>query len=255
MYSALLSIKTADGDCDSYVAYPQGNNQQHPLVIFYMDAIGLRPQIYSMVKRVAEQGYFVVAPNLFYRTKNVPIVDYETLLKPEKMPELFKQVLAMAAQLTPDQARQDMADLVQFAESQKQANTNHIGLVGYCMGGAVAIRNAAYFPDRVRAAASFHAGRLATDQPTSPHLLAKHIKAALYVAHADHDQSMTSDQIAVFEKAMSTGGVRLKSELYREAKHGFTMEDLPVYSESADARHWSSMFDLFASELNKNGRV
>ena len=253
MHTSMVNIKTADGSCDSYIAYPEGQGQRLPLVILYMDAVGIRPQIYSMANHLADQGYFVVAPNIFYRSKHAPIVDYDSLLKPEKLPELFKQVMGMATQLTPEMARSDMESLIQYvkAQSQIKVDVDHIGLVGYCMGGGIAIRNSAYFPEQVKAVAGFHAGRLATDQPTSPHLLAKDIKASLYVAHADNDQSMPLDQIAGFEKAMTAAGVRFRSELYKGSIHGFTMKDLPAYSEEADARHWKNLLELFAAELKK----
>src|SRR5256885_1483582 len=65
-----------------------------------------------------------------------------------------------------------------------------VGTAGYCMGGVLAIRTAAAFPDRIAAAAAFHAGRLATDAEDSPHRLVDRITAELYFGHADQDPSL-----------------------------------------------------------------
>jgi carboxymethylenebutenolidase len=62
-----------------------------------------------------------------------------------------------------------------------------IGTHGYCLGGAYVIKTAALMPDRIGAGVSFHGGFLATDKPTSPHLLAPKIKARLYFAIASDD--------------------------------------------------------------------
>jgi carboxymethylenebutenolidase len=247
MTAKMIDIKTGDGVCDSYVAYPD-NRKNLPVILFYMDAIGLRPQIFEMVQVIAEHGYFVIAPNIFYRSKKSPIADYEKLLNPAGLPELLSQVLAMARDLTPEKSKSDADALLKYAESH-DADVKNVGAVGYCMGGGIAMRMAAFFPDQIKAVASYHAGRLATDDAASPHLFADRIKAKLYVAHADNDKSMPPDMIERFEAAMKRAGVEMNSELYAGASHGFTMKDLPAYDASAEARHWKTFFELMKPTL------
>ena len=56
------------GVAEAYVARPQAESgSEHPGVLFYMDAIGLRPRIAEMAQRIADWGYIVLAPNVFYR--------------------------------------------------------------------------------------------------------------------------------------------------------------------------------------------
>jgi carboxymethylenebutenolidase len=117
------------------------------------------------------------------------------------------------------------------------------------MGGALALRTAAHFPDRVAAAASFHGGRLATDQPDSPHLLADRLEAEVYLGHADNDASITPEQQETLVDALTSAGVRFVSEVYDGAAHGFTMADTAAYDEGAEARHWDRLLDLFARTL------
>lgn len=189
----MLNLEVRGGLCDSYVSYPDQVNNM-PGVILYMDAIGIRQRIFDMADRIAEQGYFVLAPNLFYRVKKAPIVDYETLLKPENRQELFKQIFTIAPQLTTEMGKDDAEDFLGYICSQPQVNARKIGAVGYCMGGGNALRAAGNFPKTFQSAASFHAGNLATDAESSPHHWFSQIQAEVYIGHADQDQHMPLDQ-------------------------------------------------------------
>ncbi len=117
------------------------------------------------------------------------------------------------------------------------------------MGGALALRTAAHRPEQVAAVAAFHPARLATDDATSPHLLADRLRAEVYVAAADQDPSMPPEQQQRLDDALVTAGVPHVVEQYDGAQHGFTMSDTPVYDEAATERHWVALLDLFGRTL------
>ncbi|PWU14327.1 MAG: dienelactone hydrolase, partial [Bdellovibrio sp.] len=119
-----------------------------------------------------------------------------------------------------------------------------LGIVGYCMGGGLALRTAARFPDRVAAVASFHGSNLATDSADSPHRLLAQIKAEIYVGHADNDHSSPPEQIDRLKAELERVGARYEAELYAGAAHGFTMEDLPAYHRDASEKHWRKLLAL-----------
>ena len=58
----LIDIETPDGTAEAYLT---GSG---PGVLFFIDAIGLRPQIAEMADRIAAWGYTVLAPNTLYRS-------------------------------------------------------------------------------------------------------------------------------------------------------------------------------------------
>jgi carboxymethylenebutenolidase len=248
MITHKMDIRTKDGLCDVFIAYPQENGQ-YPVVLFVMDGFGPREYLYEMVQTIASRGYYVLLPNMFYRIRRAPLTNLKFPMRAEDRPEAMKQLMPLFQSYNPEFGIRDTAVFLDFLAQQKQVLPGKIGVTGYCFGGGSAIRIAAHYPDRVAAAASFHAGKLATDDPDSPHRLLKNIKAELYVAHADNDQSMPPEQIDLFRNALEQSGIRYEAELYSGAAHGFTMMDLPAYNEAALKKHWEKLFKLFERSL------
>ena len=236
-------IRTTDGICPAYAAWPAAGGP-FPAVLVMMDGIGYRPVLQAVADRLAAAGYYALVPNLFYRRPGEPRLPGAELLKPENRPLLTELVQT----LTPDVVLRDAAAFLDHLATRPEVAADHrFGVVGYCMGGSMAVRIAAAFPGRIGAAASFHAGRLVTDLPTSPHRLLPQVRASLYFGHADRDASMTPAQVDALQAALQAAGVRYTSELYAGALHGFTMPDLPVFDAAACARHWERLLELLGS--------
>jgi carboxymethylenebutenolidase len=125
-----------------------------------------------------------------------------------------------------------------------------IGTTGYCMGGLMSLTAAGTYPDRILATASYHGGRLASDAPDSPHLLAPKIKSRVYIAGAIEDQSFPDAMKERLEQALTTAGVDHKIETY-QARHGWVLRDTPVYDAAACERHWETLLALFAATLKR----
>jgi carboxymethylenebutenolidase len=245
MANQLIDITTPDGLCESYVSYPDSGGP-FPAVLFYMDGVGFRPTLHRMADRIASAGYFVFLPNLFYRRGRAEAVDVRELFTPESRAKRMDYVRS----LTPELLTKDAGVFLGFLSSRKEVDpSSKIGLTGYCMGGSMALRTAARYPDRIGAAASFHGGRLVTDAPDSPHRLVESIGAELYFGHADKDEAMTAADIARLEEALKAAGSRYESELYAGAQHGYTMKDLPMYDEAAAERHFDKLLGLFERNL------
>jgi carboxymethylenebutenolidase len=243
--SKTVDLKTPGGTCDSYISYPKGAGP-FPAVLFYMDGIGIRAVLREMADRLAENGYYVLLPNMFYRRGGAAPIDVAEVLKPENRATLMDLVLS----LTPERVVSDAGAFLQFLATQKEVKSGRpVGLTGYCMGGGMVMRTAAHYAERVASAASFHGGRLATAAPDSPHHLVQRITAELYFGHADQDQSMTTEDIARLEDALRKAENRYQAELYTGALHGFTMPDLPAYNKAACDQHWHRLLALFGRTL------
>lgn len=245
MANERVSIRTADGICSTYVVTPAGDGPW-PALIVYMDALGMRPALLDVAKRLAENEYLALLPDLFYRSG-----DYQIPTPNEAFAsgDLMKIIGPFMAATGPDKAAEDTGYLLDYLDTRTDVKGRRIGTVGFCMGGGMAIAAAGVWPDRVAAAASFHGGGLASDKPNSPHLLAPKIEAEVYVAGADNDQSYPPEMAVRLEKALTDAGVKHRSEIYEGALHGWMKPDFPIYNEEAAERGWREMLALFARNL------
>jgi carboxymethylenebutenolidase len=144
--------------------------------------------------------------------------------------------------------KSDTEAFLDFLAKEPDVSSLSIGTTGYCMGGGLSLSAAGNFPDRVVAAASYHGGNLATDDPESPHLLAPRIKARVYVAGAIEDSSFPDSQKRQLADALAAAGVRHTVETY-PAKHGWVPTDSVVYDREQSDRHYVSLLGLFEATL------
>ena len=240
-----VEIKTKDGTCPSYVYRPMGG-APWPAVLVFMDGLGIRPAMLEVGERLATHGYFVLLPDLFYRSGPYePMNPHTVFADPGQRKVLMEKFFALA---TPANIMSDTGAFLDYLAAQPDAKAGGIGTTGYCMGGLMSLTAAGTYPDAVVATASYHGGRLATDAPDSPHLLAPKIKARVYVAGAIEDPSFPDDMKARLEEALTNAGVDHHIETY-EAKHGWVFRDTPVYDAAAAERHWRTMLALFDATL------
>ncbi|OAH13913.1 dienelactone hydrolase family protein [Streptomyces jeddahensis] len=243
-----VDIPTPDGTADAYLAHPD-DNTPHPAVLFYMDAFGLRPQLKKMADRLAEAGYTVLVPNVFYRHGRTPVVETTDFIDVAARPDIFQKIGPIMQSLTPELAMRDADAYLRWLADCPQATDGPVGITGYCMGARLCLRTAGAYPERVAAAAGFHGGQLATDASDSPHLVADRITAEVYFGHADQDPSLPPEQIERLDKALTEAGVRHQTEVYAGAHHGYTQADTASYNAEAAERHWTALLSLLSRNL------
>jgi carboxymethylenebutenolidase len=240
-----VDIRTRDGICPSYLYRPESGGPW-PAVLVYMDGLAIRPAMLELGARLATYGYFVLLPDLFYRSGPYePMDPYVVFSDPEKRKILMEKYFALA---TPANIMSDTRAFIDFIAAQPDVKPGKIGTTGYCMGGLMSLTAAGTYPDRIAATASYHGGRLATDAPDSPHLLAPRIRSRVYIAGASEDAGFPDDMKARLDKALHDAGVNYRIETY-PAKHGWVFRDTPVYDAEAAERHWRSLTSLLEATL------
>jgi carboxymethylenebutenolidase len=240
-----IDIKTQSGTCPAYVYRPAGRGPW-PAVLVYMDGLGIRPAMLEIGERLATHGYYVLLPDLYYRSGPYEPMDPRAVFSdPAQRKILMEKYLALATQAN---IMSDTRAFLDYLAAQPDVKPGGIGTTGYCMGGLMSLTAAGTFPDRILATAAYHGGRLATEEPESPHLLAPKIKSRVYIAGAIEDQGFPDDMKERLEKALTQAGVVHQIETY-PAKHGWVFRDIPVYDAAAAERHWQTMIALFDSEL------
>ena len=242
-----LDIPSADGTIDAHIFTPERASDPLPAVVLFTDIGGLRPCYHEKAQNVADGGYAVLMPNVYYRDAAGPVVpEGKSFRDPDVRPTLFEY----AKHLTPAAQARDFEALLSAADSEPEFAPGPLGVVGYCMTGAFALRMAAAYPQQVAAVAGFHAARMAADDDAdSPMHLCNQIAARVYFGHADKDELMPPEQIGRLDAALASAGVHFTTELYAGAGHGYTAKDAPVYDAAADARHYRRLFALFEETL------
>jgi len=239
-----LEIRTQDGTTEAY--FYRDPSKPLPGVLYLTDIFGVREANREMARRLAEQGYAVMVPNLFYRTSRLPIFDVEPKMGDERTTERLGQ---LRGPLTAEATERDAAAYVDFLVSSNGVKRGRIAVVGFCYSGVMAMAAAASRSDRVAVVAAFHAGRLFTDQPSSPHRQLPRIKARLYFGHAVNDKSMPADAIAGFENALKVWGGSYESETYEVANHGWTVPDSHAYNLQQAERAFRKLAELLKETL------
>jgi carboxymethylenebutenolidase len=242
-----IEIATRDGLCPSHVYRPAGPGPW-PAVLVYMDGLAIRPAMLELGERLAGHGYFVLLPDLFYRSGPYEPMDPKAIFSdPARRKVLMEKYFALA---TSANIMSDTRYFLEYLAAQPDVAPGGIGTTGYCMGGRMSLIAAGTYPERILAAASFHGGGLANDEPDSPHLLASRMKARVYVAGATEDQSFPDSMKQRLEQALTDAHVDHLIETY-PAKHGWVFRDFPIYDAAAAERHWRSMLALFDATLKK----
>jgi carboxymethylenebutenolidase len=242
-----VMIPTPDGDARAFVFTPNDGKGPWPAAIIFMDAPAIRPALFEMGERLAQSGYYVLLPDLFWRAGSYVPPDIAKLRAGD--PEQIALFGKLRASTSPERQVMDTKACFDWLSKQPDAKAGNVGVTGYCMGGAIALRAAGTFPDRVVAAASFHGGGMATDDESSPHHLAQHIKAKVLVAGAEQDQHYDEAQNERLKKALADAGVDAEVSIWKGCLHGWVPRDMPVYNPEGAERHWRELLKLFDATL------
>jgi carboxymethylenebutenolidase len=236
-------IKTPDGTADAALFTPKKAGT-YPAVLMWPDIMGLRPAFRDMGHRLAGEGYVVLVPNPFYRSKKAPVIDgpidWGNAAQRELLSGYRKAITSVAS---------DAKAFLAFLDSQPKTNKRRrAGVQGYCMSGAFAFETAATLPDRMGAVASFHGGGLVTKDPTSPHLLIPKTKARFAVLIAQNDDAKDPQAKDVLKASFAAVGRPAVVEVY-PADHGWTVPGGQVYDAVQAERAWSELLKLYRVAL------
>ncbi|MBV8977098.1 MAG: dienelactone hydrolase family protein [Alphaproteobacteria bacterium] len=244
MIERRVDIATKNGAMATFIVHPERGGP-HPVILFFMDAPGIREELRDMARRLATSGYYVMLPNLYYRSGAEEL----GVFIGEQASATRKKMFALMSTLSIPLVMADGDALLAHASGDPAASKGPVGTLGYCMSGQYAIAAAGRHPERVRAAASIYGVRLKTDAVDSPHLAAAKSKAEIYVAWAETDHYAPLEELPPLEAALRESGVKHEVELYKGADHGFAFPERPAYDKQAAERHWERLLALYGRAL------
>ena len=240
-------IQTPDGAMDCFITHPDEGGP-HPAVILYMDAPGIREELRDMCRRIGTVGYYVLMPNMYYRTGTEGNYGFD-LMKTRDSEDERNKMFAVMNSLTNALVVSDTGPMLQHIRQDAAAAPGPVGCVGYCMSGRYVVSVAAAFPDDFAAVASYYGVGIITDQPDSPHLKADRIKAELYLAFAEQDHYVPDEIVEQLPGVFQAAGANARVEVYPGTDHGFAFPKRPAYVKPAGERHYERMFAMFDRQL------
>jgi carboxymethylenebutenolidase len=244
LFETEIRVGTADGQMTTFVTHPDGEGP-FPVAVLFMDGVGYREQVKQNASRFARDGYYVVAPDLFYRSGEKLSFDFSRVSDPEYR----QQLMEVVSSVTPERALADVEAVLATIADDPAAAAGPRVCVGYCMGARLALHAAAASSGEFVAVAGIHPGALVTDQPDSPHLELADVSGEIYFAFAENDQSATAENVDLFRAEMERQGVNGVVERLPATTHGFAMADLPVYDQAAAERHFERTLELWRRSL------
>jgi carboxymethylenebutenolidase len=237
-----VSIETGQGVADGFFVHPVKG--RHPGVIVWPDIGGLRDAFKVMARRLAGEGYAVLAVNQYYRSAPAPVL---TSFAEWRTPEGRAKLTPMTALLNPQTVTTDARAFAAFLDSDPAVDKRRrIGVQGYCQGGPFAVRSAVAVPARIGAAASFHGAGLVTEAADSPHRLLPSTKASYLIAIAQNDDARTPTDKDTFRAAAEAAKRPAEVEVYK-GDHGWCVPDAPSYNQPEADRAWARLLALYGN--------
>ncbi len=225
-----VMIGVGDFKLPAYRAAPL-DRVNPPVVLVVSEVFGVHEYIADVARRLAKQGYFAVAPELFVRQGD-----------PSAYGEIGKLLSEVIAKVPDAQVMADLDATVAWASGQG-ADTSKLGITGFCWGGRIAWLYAAHNPG-VKAAVAWY-GRLTGPRtalnPSNPVDLAAKLQAPVLGLYGGQDSGIPLEAVDRMKAALALGSDAAKRSslvVYPEAPHAFHADYRNSYRQDAAGDAW-----------------
>ncbi len=243
-----LRIETADGAMTTFVAHPDEGGP-FPVVVVYMDALGLRDELRGIGRRIAGEGYYAVVPDLFYRFGDGITFDAHKLREPES--DEMQKMFALVQRLDDRAVMADTRAILDHVAADPAASSGPKGAVGFCLGGRLVVRALTTFPDEFAAGSALHPSFIVAEGDDSPHLELHRCRGELYVGLGGADAFQPPAAFEPAQAELDKHGIAHVVDLHEGADHGYMIPGAPAFHEEASERSWERTFDLFRRRLQQ----
>jgi carboxymethylenebutenolidase len=227
-----LNIQTVEiaspagyGAIKAYLVRPANASGKLPAVLVVHENRGLNPHIEDIARRLALEGYMVLAPDAL-----TPLGGY---------PGDEDKARALFAKLDQTKTREDFVTAMQWLLARADGN-GKVGTVGFCYGGGMAHILSVRVPELLAAVPFYGNVPAASD--------AAKVKAPLLIHFAEVDDRINSAWPA-YEAALKAAGVRYTAYQYPGTQHGFNNDTTPRFDAGAAKTAWERTLAFFAQTL------
>ena len=235
LVTEVVTLPAPDGfDLPAYVARPEGQGP-FPIVVVVSEIFGVHAYIQDVCRRLAMEGYAAIAPAFFVRVEDpAPLSDMARI----------QEIVGAAGY---EQVMGDVSATLEWLGGQIWADSERMGITGFCWGGKVVWQAVARF-------AAFDAGvawygRLAPAEGGDPDQgapwpvdIAGDLKAPVLGLYAEDDRGIPLSSVEQMRAALTREG-RVDSEIivHSGVQHGFHADYRPSYDPQAARDGWARL--------------
>jgi len=222
----MIEFKSNGATAPGYLALPEGGTG--PGIVVIQEWWGLVPHIKDVCDRFAAAGFVALAPDLYHGASTT---------EPD---EAGKAMMAMQL----DQAALDMSGAVD--EVTRRGGSDKVGVIGFCMGGGLALVLATKRPDKVAAVVPCYG--IIPWAEAQPDYSA--MTAAVLGHYAEKDDFFTPAAAEELATTLRGLGKEVEIHIYPGVDHAFFNDTRPeVYDAAASSLLWDRSVAFFRANL------
>ena len=222
-----VSYGTADGKpVRGYLARPRRGANNLPAVVLVHEWWGLNDNIRTMARRLAGEGYQVLA---------VDMLGGRVAADAQQARELTAEVMRNSSA--------GAANLRSAAEFLRGRGATRVGVMGWCFGGAWALQAGLFMPEQVDALVVLY-GRVVTDRDRLANL-----DAPLLGLYGGRDQGIPVEQVREMETILRELNKDVTIQVYENAAHAFANPSGQAYDAAAAEDAWRRSTEFLARHL------
>lgn len=213
---AARTVEYPDPDGETlmgYLALP-ATDEPRPAVAVIQEWWGVDDHIKDVTRRFAQEGFVALAPDLYHGV---------VVSEPDEARKLVME-------LDMDEAVREIQHAIAFLLQQESVAGPRVGIVGFCMGGRLALRTALIEPN-LGAVVAFYGTPLAPEEVSQ-------VKAPILGLYGAEDTSIPVEQVRAMEAALQQAGIEHEIEVYDGAGHAFFNDARESYRPEAAADAW-----------------
>jgi carboxymethylenebutenolidase len=230
-----VKVPVKDGEIPAYRAMP-ADGGPFATVLVVQEVLGVHEYIKDVCRRLAKEGYFAIAPELYARQGD-----------PSKISDLGRVMSEIVAKVSDAQVMSDLDATVAWAKASGKADTGRLGITGFCWGGRIVWLYAAHNPG-VKAGVAWY-GRLAGTPsemtPKHPIDIAKDLKAPVLGLYGGADQGIPVDSVDKMREAMRAAKKPGDLIVFPDAPHAFHSDYRPSYRKAPAEEGWQRLLSWF----------
>ena len=224
-----VTFKANGGTSGGYLATPASG--KGPGVIVIQEWWGLNDQVKGVAGMFASEGFVALAPD-FYHGKSAKMGEPDEAQK--LMMELFES----------DSAAKDARGAAEYLTAHPAVTSKKVGVIGFCMGGFLAILVGGVAPDKVAAVVDcYGVGHHVPD-------LKPMRGTPILGIFGGKDHMANAEATAALEKTAKDAGVPFTKVVYPEADHAFLNEQRKDAHRPADAKDaWGKILPFLKTNV------